>query len=192
MPPLPEVSTPVQRLTSRRSLLKVSAAGAAVAPVLAACGGGDSGSGGGAEGEPRQGGRLRVGVAGGGSGDTLDAHDPTDNVDIARNYALYAALMRFANDGTIEPYLAESLEANDDGTEWTLVLKEGLTFHDDSPVDAEAVVYSLRRILDPDNPMRGAGDMPGVDPEKLEIIDDRTVLIPVDEPLVTLPEALAE
>lgn len=192
MPTLPEDSTTVQRFTSRRSLLKVSATGAAIAPVLAACGGGDSGSGGGAEGEPQRGGRLRVGVAGGGSGDTLDAHDPTDNVDIARNYALYAALMRFANDGTIEPYLAESLEANDDGTEWTLVLKEGLTFHDDSPVDAEAVVYSLRRILDPDNPMRGAGDMPGLDPEKLEIVDERTVLIPVDEPLVTLPEALAE
>lgn len=193
MPSLPEERTPfLKHLTSRRGLLKASAAGAAVAPVLAACGGGDSSSGGGDAGEPQYGGRLRVGVAGGGASDTLDAHDPTDNVDIARNYALYAALMRFANDGTIEPYLAESLEPNEDGTEWTLVLKEGLTFHDDSPVTSEAVVYSLKRILDPENPMRGAGDMPGVDPEKLEIVDDRTVIIHIDEPLVTLPEALAE
>src|SRR5699024_12644282 len=50
---------------------------------------------------------LTVGVAGGGASDTLDAHDPTDNVDIERNFALYASPMRYANDGTIEPYLAE-------------------------------------------------------------------------------------
>ena len=67
----------------------------------------------------------------------------------ARGFALYAALMRYDNDGTIEPYLAESLEPNEDATEGTLVLKEGLTFHDDSPVDSEAGVYSLKRILDP-------------------------------------------
>lgn len=185
-------TTALNHLTSRRSLLKVGAAGAAVAPVLAACGGGGSGSGGSGDGEPQSGGRLKVGVAGGGASDTLDAHDPTDNVDIARNHALYAALMRFGNDGTIEPYLAESLEPNEDGTEWTLVLKEGLTFHDGTPVTTEAVVYSLQRILDPDNPMRGAGDMPGVDPEKLEVVSDLEMTIPVDEPLVTLPEALAE
>ncbi|WP_017584961.1 ABC transporter substrate-binding protein [Nocardiopsis ganjiahuensis] len=192
MPAQPEESTPaLNRLTSRRTLLKASATGAAVAPVLAACGGGAE-SGGSGNSEPQRGGRLKVGVAGGGASDTLDAHDPTDNVDIARNYALYASLMRFDNDGTIEPYLAESLEANEDGTEWTLVLKEGLTFHDDTPVTTEAVVYSLKRILDPDNPMRGAGDMPGVDPERIEIVDELTLTIPVDEPLVTLPEALAE
>lgn len=193
MPALPEDSTPaLNSLTSRRTLLKASAAGAAVVPVLAACGGDSETGGSGGDGEPQQGGFLKVGVAGGGASDTLDAHNPTDNVDIARNYALYAALMRFDNDGTIKPYLAESLEANEDGTEWTLVLKEGLTFHDDTPVTSDAVVYSLKRILDPDDPMRGAGDMPGVDPDKLEIVDDLTLTIPVDEPLVTLPEALAE
>lgn len=191
MSSLPQSPTNSRFHTGRRTLLKASVAGAVVAPVLAACSG-ESGSGGSGDGEPRQGGHLTVGVAGGGASDTLDAHDPTDNVDIARNFALYASLMRYANDGTIEPYLAESLESNDDGTEWTLVLKEGLTFHDDSPVTADSVVFSLKRILDPDAPQRGAGDMPGVDPEKLERVDERTVRIHVDEPLVTLPEALAE
>lgn len=182
----------VNPFTSRRTLLKASAAGAVVTPVLTACGS-DSGSGGSGDGEPQQGGRLRVGVAGGGASDTLDAHDPTDNVDIARNYALYASLMRYENDGTIEPYLAESLEPEDDNaTVWKLVLKEGLTFHDDSPVTADDVVFSLKRILDPDDPMRGANDMPGVNLDELEAVDERTVRIHVDEPLVTLPDALAE
>ncbi|MGW5878911.1 ABC transporter substrate-binding protein [Nocardiopsis terrae] len=192
MPALPEDSTPAaNRFTSRRSLLKASAAGAAVAPVLAACGS-DSESGGSSSGEPQYGGRLKVGIAGGGANDTLDAHNPTDNVDIARNYALYTSLMHFANDGTLEPYLAESMESNDDATEWTVVLREGLLFHDDSPVTAEAVLFSLERILDPENPMRGAGDLEGVDLEKTEIVDDRTLVIRTGEPFVTLPEALAE
>ncbi|MFJ9555179.1 ABC transporter substrate-binding protein [Nocardiopsis sp. NPDC101807] len=192
MSPLSEGPRPtLLSAPSRRSLLKVSAAGAVVAPVLAACGG-DSGSGGSGGGEPQRGGRLRVGVAGGGVNDTLDAHDPTDNVDIARNFALYAGLLRYAADGAIENNLAESVEPNEDATEWTVVLKEGLTFHDDSPVTADSVVFSLRRILDPDNPLRGAGDMDGVDVDGLEAVDGRTVVIRCTEPTVTLPEALAE
>ncbi|MFD6097132.1 ABC transporter substrate-binding protein [Nocardiopsis flavescens] len=182
---------PAPSSPSRRTLLKVSAAGAAVAPVLAACGG-SGGGGGGGGGEPVRGGRLSVGVAGGGVNDTLDAHNPTDNVDIARNFALYATLVRYASDGTIENCLADSLEPDEDATEWTVVLKEGLTFHDGSPVTADSVVYSLRRILDPDAPQRGAGDLTGVDAEGLEAVDGLTVRIPCTEPTVTLPEALAE
>src|SRR5699024_4268997 len=73
-----------------------------------------------------------------------------------------------------------------------LVLKEGLTFHDDSPVTADSVVFSLKRILDPHDLKPGAGAMPGVAPENLERSDERTVGIYVDEPLVTRPQALAE
>ncbi|MFI6574278.1 ABC transporter substrate-binding protein [Nocardiopsis sp. NPDC050513] len=193
MSPLSEEPTPARtHAPTRRSLLKASAAGAAVAPVLAACGGDSESDGSTGGGEPQRGGLLRVGVAGGGASDTLDAHDPTDNVDIARNHALYATLVKYTRDGAIETDLAESLEPNDDATAWTVVLREGLTFHDGSPVTADSVAFSLRRILDPDNPMRGAGDMPGVDPEALEVVDERTLVIHVDEPLVTLPEALAE
>lgn len=41
--------------------------------------------------------------------------------------------------GEIQPWLAESWEVNDDATEVTFRLQEGLTFSDDSPVNAEAV-----------------------------------------------------
>src|SRR5699024_4962423 len=142
---LPESPTNSRFHTGRRTLLKASVAAAVVAPVLAACSG-ESGSGGSGDGEPRQGGPLTVGVPGGVANVTQDAHDATDNVDSARTSALYASAMRLATDATIEPCLAESLESNDDGTAWTLVLKEGLTFHDDSPVTAASVVFSLKRI----------------------------------------------
>lgn len=177
---------------SRRTVLRASAAGAAVAPVLIACGtDGGSGTGNGA-GEARPGGRLRVGIAGGGSNETLDGHSPTDNVDIARAYALNDSLVGFAKDGSIEMHLAESLEPNDEGSEWTVTLREGLKFHDGSDITADSVIFSLRRITDPDDPQRGAGDLEPVDRDALEAVDERTVRIVCTEPFVTLPEALAE
>jgi peptide/nickel transport system substrate-binding protein len=46
--------------------------------------------------------------------------------------------------------LAESWTSNDDATEWTFTLREGVTFHDGSPMNAEAVIASLQRTIDLD------------------------------------------
>ena len=43
------------------------------------------------------------------------------------------------------PGLAESWEANEDGTEWTFTLREGVTFHDGEPFNAEAVCFNFDR-----------------------------------------------
>lgn len=40
-------------------------------------------------------------------------------------------------------FLLESMEPNEDYTVWTLTVREGITFHDGTPLDAEAVVYNL-------------------------------------------------
>ena len=47
-----------------------------------------------------------------------------------------------ADDGFV-PFLAESLERNDEATEFVLHLREGVTFHDGSPLDAEVVKNNL-------------------------------------------------
>ena len=44
-----------------------------------------------------------------------------------------------------EPGLAESWEANDDGTVWTFQIREGVTFHDGEPLNAEAVCFNFDR-----------------------------------------------
>ena len=46
-----------------------------------------------------------------------------------------------------EPHVAESLEANDDSTVWTMTLREGVEFSDGTPLDAGAVVASIERYL---------------------------------------------
>ncbi len=46
-------------------------------------------------------------------------------------------------DGELEPFLLESIESNDDFTEWTLVMRDGVTFHDGTPADGAAVQRNL-------------------------------------------------
>jgi peptide/nickel transport system substrate-binding protein len=46
-------------------------------------------------------------------------------------------------DGKVSPWIAESWEQNDDTTQFTLHLKNGVTFSDGTPLDASAVVANL-------------------------------------------------
>ncbi len=51
--------------------------------------------------------------------------------------------------GEFVPALATDWSVSDDGTEYTFTLREGITFHDGTPFDAEAVKFTLDRIVDP-------------------------------------------
>ena len=44
--------------------------------------------------------------------------------------------------------LLESVEANEDSTKFTLVLKEGLTWHDGEPITSDDIVFSMNTLLD--------------------------------------------
>ncbi len=47
------------------------------------------------------------------------------------------------SDGQIQPYLVESFEPNADFTEWTMTIRDGITFHDGTPLDGAAVKYNI-------------------------------------------------
>ena len=65
-------------------------------------------------------------------------------------------LLKYAiGSGEIVPGLAESWEANEDLTEWTFHLREGVTFHDGSTFDANDVVASYAAQWDFENPGHG-------------------------------------
>lgn len=49
----------------------------------------------------------------------------------------------------MEPQLAESWETSADGLTWTFHLRKGVTFSDDSPLDAATVKYWIEKSLDP-------------------------------------------
>jgi peptide/nickel transport system substrate-binding protein len=52
----------------------------------------------------------------------------------------------------IQPDLAESWELAPDATSVTMHLRPGVTFHDGTDLDADAVVFSFERMLNPDSP----------------------------------------
>ena len=53
----------------------------------------------------------------------------------------------------VEPELAESWEPSEDGLAWTFKLRQGVTFSDGEPLNAEAVCYNLDRMYN----QEGAG-----------------------------------
>jgi peptide/nickel transport system substrate-binding protein len=55
---------------------------------------------------------------------------------------------------TIQPSLAVAWETSADGRTWTFRLRQGVRFHDGTPLDADAVVFSFQRQMDPANPRR--------------------------------------
>jgi peptide/nickel transport system substrate-binding protein len=57
--------------------------------------------------------------------------------------ALYDTLTVPDSEGTFVPFLAQSVTPNDDYTEWTIELREGVKFHDGSDLTAEVVKNNL-------------------------------------------------
>jgi nickel transport system substrate-binding protein len=58
---------------------------------------------------------------------------------------VYEPLVRYAIDGTLQPALAESWEVSEDGLTWTFKLRQGVTFHDGTPFNAEAAKWNFDR-----------------------------------------------
>jgi peptide/nickel transport system substrate-binding protein len=54
----------------------------------------------------------------------------------------------------IEPFLASAWETSENGRLWTFTLRQGINFHDGTPFNAEAVVFTFFRQMDPANKNR--------------------------------------
>lgn len=85
---------------------------------------------------------------------TLDPHDVTDSPTATVVSHVYETLFELQPDGTIVPHLAESYEVSEDSTTWTFTIRDGVTFHDGTPLTAEIVAGSMQRFIDPDNAFR--------------------------------------
>ncbi|MBS5062211.1 MAG: ABC transporter substrate-binding protein [Hungatella hathewayi] len=63
-------------------------------------------------------------------------------------FAIHNGLIRFDEELNFIPDLAESWEPSADGLSWDFKLREGVTFHDGEPFNADAVVKQYTRMLD--------------------------------------------
>ncbi len=85
--------------------------------------------------------------------------DETDGESLRACEQINESLLFYEIGGTaVEPGLAESFTSNEDGTEWTFTLREGVTFHDGSTLDANDVVMSYLVQWDAANPLHVGRD----------------------------------
>lgn len=110
-------------------------------------------------------------------------------------HAIYDTLLSY-NPETLEygPRLAEDFSFNEDGTELTLNLREGVTFTDGTPLNAEAVIYNLKRHVEMPSRFGSAVGQA----TRMEAVDEYTVVLGFDAPsfgylgdLTSLPGAIA-
>ncbi|MGH2618061.1 MAG: ABC transporter substrate-binding protein, partial [Thermomicrobiales bacterium] len=96
---------------------------------------------------------------------------------------LYDGLVRFDEEMNPIPDLAESWEISEDGTVYTIKLREDVTFHDGSPMTADDVLYTAELTLDEtiNSPYRGKFVIDG-EPVVWEKIDDYTVQATLPKP----------
>lgn len=81
---------------------------------------------------------------------TLDAHHSTDSPTSTVTEHISETLFELTPEGEIVPLLAESFTVSEDGLTWQLNIRQGVYFHDGTPLNAEAVKFNIDRILDPD------------------------------------------
>ena len=109
---------------------------------------------------------------------------------------MYDGLVRY-KDGTleVEPALATDWTISDDGTEYTFTLREGVTFHDGSAFDAEAVKFNFDRMLNEDHPYHDTGPFPLAfffsAVEEVTVVDPQTVTFTLNAPYAPFLSNLA-
>ncbi|MBA2692076.1 MAG: ABC transporter substrate-binding protein [Rubrobacter sp.] len=184
---------------SRRDFLKLGGTGIAGAAMLgvAGCGGGDTigGQGGGEGGESI--------FTWGRGADTvgLDPINVTDGESLIVTRQIFDGLLDFEPGTTdVVAALATAVpEPEEDGLVYTFELREGVTFHDGEPFNAEAVVFNFDRWREEDNEFHVGGgsqtssfsyytsQFGGFDDESIiesvEAVDELTVRFNLTSPL---------
>jgi peptide/nickel transport system substrate-binding protein len=135
--------------------------------LLAACGGGTAPSGDESTQAPEatpastDAGDSTQPSSGGEPASTVDLNlDPanlaSDNAKAAAPY-LFEGLVR-SQDGAVAGALAASFTVSEDGLDYIFTLRQGVTFHDGSQLNADAVVLNFNRWFDPADANRGEGE----------------------------------
>lgn len=93
--------------------------------------------------------------------------------------------------GEIIPWLAESWEPSEDGLAWEFTLREGVTFTDGTPFDAEAVKVNVEHLQDPAT-QSSTGYLAMGKVERVEVVDDLTARFVMTSPDSALLESLSQ
>lgn len=127
---------------------------------------------------------------------SLDPQAVTATNDFRILMNLYDGLVRF-KPGTleVEPALATDWSISENGLTYTFNLRQGVTFHDGTPFNAEAVVFTFERMLNEEHPFHDTGPFPLAfffsAVEAVSAPDPATVVFQLKEPFAPFLSNLA-
>jgi peptide/nickel transport system substrate-binding protein len=96
-----------------------------------------------AQGAPKKGGTLRMGMEGGSPSDSLDPLTYADSIPITMSLMLWNNLVEVADNGDAVGELFESWEVKPGAMDWVFNVRKGITFTSGKTLDADDVIYSL-------------------------------------------------
>ena len=117
--------------------------------------------------------------------------DPvTNSAYITRNHGFAVFDTLFGQDRTYapQPQMVDWVATEDDGKVWRLTLREGLRFHDNTPVLARDCVASIQRWGKRD----AFGQALMAATEEVSAFDDKTIVFRLKRPFPLLPAALGK
>jgi len=130
-------------------------------------------------------------IASGTDIENMNIHVVTSSPSFSVLEHIYEPLFSMSPEGELEPLLAESIEAGEENS-YVITLKEGITFTDGTPFDAEAVKANLDWVLDTDNAATFRFLLVvGGEPAEVEVVDELTVEITTAAPFAPLPAHLS-
>lgn len=111
--------------------------------------------------------------------DSLDPHKAVAAGTKEVLFNLFEGLVKPTSDGDLIPAVASAYEESEGGKVYTFTLRDGVKFHDGSPVTAEDVKFSLDKCADTSN---GGPLVPAFSNiESVTITDDHTVVVTLKE-----------
>ncbi len=128
-----------------------------------------------------------------GSPSDIDPHSSYDYRSVMAILGAYEGLIGLVDDKTdeFEGLIAESWEANEDSSVWTFTIRSGVTFHDGSPVNAEAVRLNYERFLTMGLGPVGVLNRFVADHAQITAPDDSTVVFELGSPQPLFEFAIA-
>ncbi len=161
----------------KKKLLRIFSSVLCLCMLTTACGGGTEDAGNGDDGGEAKD-TLTIAVqADMADKDPINGSSTNDTLKIKAN--VYETLIeRTVPEGEYKPLLAESWEFNDDATELTMTLREGVMCHNGEPLTAEDCLFSLRCLRESSN----TSVTDHMDLENSYAVDERTFVIVMDEP----------
>ena len=110
----------------------------------------------------------------------LDPADLNDNASQSAARLMFEGLYTLDENMKLQPQLAESYEASEDAKEFIFHLRKGVTFHDGTPFNAQAVKFSFDRAGNPENHLKRQSLFVMID--HTDVVDDYTVRVVLKYP----------